>query len=547
MFCYQCQETMKNTGCTKAGVCGKSGETADSLDNLLFAVKGIGYFADKLRKEGVTDEKMDAFILKALFTTITNVNFNPQTVHKMTEEALDIKSKAQKKLEEVKGSLPEGMPEAAKWNGPVGSALAENAGVMATEDEDIRSLRELVTYGLKGLAAYADHAYVLGYKNEEVFEFTERALAALTDDSMSLNDYIALTLETGEAAAKAMAMLDKANTESYGKQEVSEVDTTPKAGKAILISGHDLKDMDELLKQTEGKGINVYTHGEMLPANAYPAFKKYKHLKGNFGGSWWKQREEFDAFPGAILMTTNCIQKPKDSYKDRIFTTGLVSFDGVKHIEDRKEAGEKDFSKLIEKALESEGFAEDAEEKKIPIGFAHDSVLGLADKVIDAVKSGAVKKFVVMAGCDGRHKEREYFTEVAEKLPEDSIILTAGCAKYRYNMLDLGDIGGIPRVLDAGQCNDSYSLAIIAIKLKEAFGMESVNDLPLAFDIAWYEQKAVAVLLALLHLGFKNIKLGPTLPAFLSPNTAKVLIENFELSLTKNDNAAADVEEIMSA
>ncbi len=525
MFCYQCEETLKGTGCAlKKGVCGKDERVADLEDVLVYVTKGIGVV---LNKAEAYDKEATHFIAKALFTTITNVNFDEDRIAEAISEGLRIREELKKKY----GISNEGLHDSATFTGSTKEeflAKAKDAGVLAEPNEDIRSLKELMIYGLKGVAAYADHAAVLGYEDEEVMKFFADGMAATTKD-LSVDELIGLVMKTGEIAVKGMAILDKANTETYGHPEITEVNIGVGKNPGILISGHDLKDMEELLKQTEGTGVDVYTHGEMLPANYYPAFKKYKHFIGNYGNAWWLQDKEFESFNGPILMTTNCLVPPKDSYKDRVFTTANVGFPGVKHIPDRKNGQPKDFSEMIEMAKKCKPPVE-IETGKIVGGFAHEQVFKLADKVVDAVKSGAIRKFVVMAGCDGRHKSREYYTEFAKKLPEDTVILTAGCAKFRYNKLNLGDINGIPRVLDAGQCNDSYSLAVIALKLKEIFGVESLNDLPLAYNIAWYEQKAVAVLLALLYLGVKNIKLGPTLPAFVSPNVLKVLIENFNIS-----------------
>ncbi len=527
MFCYQCQETKGNTGCVKAGVCGKPDDVSNLQDVLIYTAKGISTVCMQGGIEKELKKEADVFVMEALFETVTNVSFSRERVLRSIKKGLALK---QKLLKKVKNK--ENMPDCALWYAENEKEIEDkyaDAAVTAETDEDIRSLKEFVIYGLKGVAAYLDHAFLLGRTNPEIFDFMHRAMAKTAEKGGSSEELLALVVETGKYSAETMALLDAANTETYGKQEITKVSTGTKKGKAILISGHDLKDLHELLEQTRDKGINVYTHGEMLPANAYPVFKKYSHLAGNYGTSWWAQQKEFEDFSGAILMTTNCIQKPRESYKDRIFTTGLVSFDGIKHIPDREKGREKDFSEVIEKALSMEGL-EEKPGKELTIGFAHHSVLSVADKVVEAVKSGAIKEFVVMAGCDGRNKEREYFTRYAEKLPADSVILTAGCAKYRYNMLDLGDIGGIPRLLDAGQCNDSYSLAVVAMKLKEVFGLDDINKLPIKFKVAWYEQKAVAVLLALLFLGFKNVAIGPTLPAFLTPNTAKVLVEKFGIS-----------------
>ncbi len=542
MFCFQCQETAKNTGCTVRGVCGKEETTANLQDLLIFNLKGIAVLAKK-GKEAGADMTTDAgrFVTKALFTTITNVNFNDANLIKWIKKAQEFKKNLKDKVE---GKVPGALPDAALWfsdNEAEYQEKAKKVGVLATENEDVRSLRELLIIGLKGIAAYADHAAILGVEKDEIYEFILNALASTTED-LSVDDMVGMVLKAGECSVNTMAALDQANTGAYGNPEITEVNLGVGTNPGILISGHDLKDMDELLKQTEGTGVDVYTHGEMLPANYYPAFKKYDHLKGNYGGSWWHQNEDFETFNGAILMTTNCIIpiKKKNTYQDRIFTTGVVSYPGLTHIPDREDGKAKDFSEVIACAKKCQP-PQEIETGTIVGGFAHNQVLALADKVVDAVKSGAIKRFIVMAGCDGRMKNREYFTEVAKNLPKDTVILTAGCAKYRYNKLDLGDIGGIPRVLDAGQCNDSYSLAVIALKLKEAFGVGHINDLPISFDIGWYEQKAVAVLLALLHLGVKGIRLGPTLPAFVSPTVLNVLVENFDIKPT------GDVDEDIAA
>ena len=535
MFCYQCQEAAKGTGCTKRGVCGKSPEVATLQDLLIWLLKGISFYGVLARKNGLSTAEADLFVAKSLFSTITNVNFDPQRFVSYVQTAIKLRDGLRAKVEGAGVSLPLPLPDVAVWTperGDLNELLAKGltVGVLADadEDEDMRSLRQLLTIGLKGLAAYTDHAYVLGGHHDTLLAFIQEALLATTDDSLGAEELVSWVLRCGEMGVQAMALLDEANTGTYGHPEPTQVNIGVRPGPAILISGHDLRDLDELLQQTEGTGVNVYTHGEMLPANAYPAFKKYEHFVGNYGGSWWRQREEFEAFGGAILMTTNCLVPPKESYKDRLFTTGLVGWEGVPHIPDRVEGGQKDFGPVIARALECEG-PRPLEEGTITIGFARNAVMSVADKVIEAVKSGAIKRFVVMAGCDGRHKSRAYYTELARRLPHDHVILTAGCAKYRYNKLDLGDIGGIPRLLDAGQCNDSYSLAYIALQLKEALGLDDINDLPISYDIAWYEQKAVIVLLALLYLGVKHIRLGPTLPAFVSPGVLKVLVERFDL------------------
>lgn len=526
MFCFQCQETAGCKGCTRSGVCGKTPDVAAMQDLLIYVTKGISQVASALRAEGKEVTKdTNHLVTTNLFTTITNANFDKEAIIKRIEDTLVAKKQLLAEL-----SSTEGLPEAALWEGTRDSfeEKARTVGVLATEDEDVRSLRELITYGLKGLAAYSKHANVLGRDADEIDAFIQQALAKVTDDSLTVDDLVALTLECGSFGVKGMALLDSANTETYGNPEVTEVEIGVRKNPAILISGHDLKDLEMLLEQTAGTGVDVYTHSEMLPAHYYPAFKKYPHFAGNYGNAWWQQTTEFEKFNGAILMTTNCIVPPKASYKDRMWTTGAAGYPGCGHIE-ADENGYKDFTPIIEQAKTLPSPTE-LEHGTIVGGFAHEQVFALADKVVAAVKSGAIRKFVVMAGCDGRQKTRSYYTEFAEKLPKDVVILTAGCAKYRYNKLNLGDIDGIPRVLDAGQCNDSYSLALIALKLKEIFGLDDINDLPLAFNIAWYEQKAAIVLLALLSLGVKNIHLGPTLPAFLSPNVAKVLVDNFGIA-----------------
>lgn len=526
MFCYQCQETAGCKGCTVVGVCGKKPEVAAMQDLLIYATKGLSAVTTALRAAGKSvSRNVNHLVTVNLFTTITNANFDRESIIARIKETLAVKADLLTQLDDTSS-----LPAAALWNGDESEfdAKAKTVGVLATENEDIRSLRELITYGLKGLSAYSKHANVLAQDDEEVDAFIQRALAATLDDSKSVDDLVALTLETGKYGVQGMALLDKANTTAYGNPEITTVDIGVRKNPGILISGHDLKDLEMLLDQTEGTGVDVYTHSEMLPAHYYPFFKKYKNFAGNYGNAWWKQKEEFESFNGPILMTTNCIVPPKDSYKGRLWTTGATGFPGCCHI-DADENGHKDFSELIAQAKTCPAPTE-IETGSIVGGFAHEQVFALADKVVDAVKSGAIKKFVVMAGCDGRMKSREYYTEFAKALPKDTVILTAGCAKYKYNKLNLGDIGGIPRVLDAGQCNDSYSLALIALKLKEVFGLKDVNELPLIFNIAWYEQKAVIVLLALLYLGVKNIHLGPTLPAFLSPNVANVLVKNFGIA-----------------
>ena len=526
MFCYQCQETANCTGCTQAGVCGKKPEVAAMQDLLVYVTKGISEVTTRLREEG-KEIKLDINHLVSLnlFTTITNANFDEEMIVSRIETTLEKKKELINQL-----NNKENLPEAALWEAKREEfeAKASNVGVLSTKDEDVRSLRELITYGLKGLSAYSKHANALLKDDENVDAFMQKALSKTLDDSAGINELIALTLEAGKYGVSGMELLDKANTTAYGNPEITKVNIGVGNRPGILISGHDLRDMEMLLKQTEGTGVDIYTHSEMLPAHYYPAFKKYSHFVGNYGNAWWKQKEEFESFNGPILMTTNCIVPPKDSYKDRLYTTGAAGFPGCKHISG--EIGEeKDFSAIIEHAKKCAAPTE-IETGEIIGGFAHNQVLSLADKIVNAVKSGDIKKFVVMAGCDGRAKSRNYYTDFAKALPKDAVILTAGCAKYKYNKLNLGDIGGIPRVLDAGQCNDSYSLAVIALKLKEVFGLDDINQLPIIYNIAWYEQKAVIVLLSLLYLGVKNIHLGPTLPAFLSPNVAKVLVDNFGIA-----------------
>ena len=525
MFCYQCQETAGCKGCTMSGVCGKKPDVAAMQDLLVYVTKGISAVTTALRQEGKqVSAEINHLITLNLFTTITNANFDKENIEAIIRATLIEKDVLLAQIAD-----PSGLPKAAKWNGSGNwEEKAATVGVLSTENEDIRSLRELITYGLKGLSAYSKHANVLLKDDEEVDAFLQRALAATLDDNLSVEELIALTMETGKHGVSGMALLDKANTEAYGNPEITKVNIGVGTNPGILVSGHDLRDLEMLLEQTQGTGVDVYPHSEMLPAHYYPAFKKYPNFIGNYGNAWWKQKEEFESFNGPILMTTNCIVPPKDSYKDRLYTTGAAGYPGCTHISG--EIGEqKDFSVIIEHAKRCATPTE-IETGEVIGGFAHAQVLALADQVVDAVKSGAIKKFVVMAGCDGRAKSREYYTEFAKALPKDAVILTAGCAKYKYNKLPLGDINGIPRVLDAGQCNDSYSLAVIALKLKEVFGLDDINDLPIAYNIAWYEQKAVIVLLALLYLGVKNIHLGPTLPAFLSPNVAKVLVENFGIA-----------------
>ena len=522
MFCFQCQETAGCKGCTVMGVCGKTPEVAGLQDLLIYVTKGLSAVTSRLRAEGQeVAREVNHLVTGNLFVTITNANFDGEAIKGRLEETLQVKAELLEKLADR-----DKLPEAALWTAGTTdlAAKAKTVGILAENNEDIRSLKELITYGLKGLAAYLHHANVLGQEDESLDAFQQETLAALLDKEIDGEALTALALKTGEWGVKGMALLDKANTSAYGNPEITKVELGVRNKPGILISGHDLRDLEMLLEQTEGTGVEVYTHGEMLPAHYYPKFKKYRHFAGNYGNAWWKQKEEFEAFNGPILMTTNCIVPPKDSYKARLFTTGAVGFPGCVHIEEKQ--GRKDFAPLIELARQCQP-PKELEQGQIVGGFAHEQVFALADKVVEAVKSGAVKKFVVMAGCDGRMKSRSYYEDFAKALPQDTIILTAGCAKYKYIKLNLGEIGGIPRVLDAGQCNDSYSLALIALKLKEAFGLADINELPIAYNISWYEQKAVIVLLALLHLGVKNIHLGPTLPAFLSPNVAKVLVENF--------------------
>lgn len=526
MFCFQCQETAGCSGCTVSGVCGKKPDVAAMQDLLVYVTKGISAVTTQLRSEGKEiDDNINHQIIVNLFTTITNANFDKESIITRIKETLEIKEELLKKVENR-----DDLPEAAFWNGTEDTFedKASHVGILATENEDIRSLRELITYGLKGLAAYAKHAAALAHTDEEIDAFLQKALAATADDALSAEELTALTLETGNFGVRVMELLDKANTAAYGNPEITKVNIGVGKNPGILVSGHDLHDLEMLLEQTQGTGVDIYTHSEMLPAHYYPAFKKYPNFIGNYGNAWWKQKEEFESFHGPILMTTNCIVPPKDSYKDRMYTTGAASYPGCTHIPGGV-GEEKDFSEIIAKAKQCQA-PEEIEHGEIIGGFAHAQVFALADKIVEAVKSGAIRKFVVMAGCDGRAKSRNYYTDFAKGLPKDTVILTAGCAKYKYNKLNLGDIGGIPRVLDAGQCNDSYSLAVIALKLKEIFELNDINELPIVYNIAWYEQKAVIVLLALLALGVKNIHLGPTLPAFLSPNVAKILVDNFGIS-----------------
>jgi hydroxylamine reductase len=531
MFCYQCQEASKGTGCTVRGVCGKTDDVANMQDLLMYVLKGISIYATRARELGVENQEVNKFVVDGLFMTITNANFDKARFIERITKALELREVIKAQLVKAGGVIEANLPECATWVGTADTfeAKAIDASILKTENEDVRSLRELVIYGIKGIAAYAEHSFNLGYEKNDIYAFIQKGLAQTTNDNLEVNELVALVLECGKYGVDAMALLDQANTTTYGNPEISKVNIGVRNNPGILISGHDLKDMEELLKQTEGTGVDVYTHSEMLPANYYPAFKKYSNLVGNYGNAWWKQDSEFESFNGPILMTTNCITPPKASYKERVYTTGAAGFDGMKHIADRVDGNVKDFSAIIEHAKKCAAPIE-IERGEIVGGFAHNQVFALADKVVDAVKTGAIKRFFVMAGCDGRMKGREYYTEFAKELPNDTVILTAGCAKYRYNKLELGDIGGIPRVLDAGQCNDSYSLVVIAMKLKEIFELNDINELPITYNIAWYEQKAVIVLLALLHLGVKNIHLGPTLPAFLSPNVVNVLVENFGIA-----------------
>ncbi|WP_407929629.1 hydroxylamine reductase [Iocasia frigidifontis] len=551
MFCYQCQETAKNEGCTIRGVCGKTEDVANLQDLLVYLLKGISVYARKTGELEIADKTVGRFITESLFTTITNVSFDPARFEGRIKAALELResiaAKFKEAYQEKEGKVfSEVLPDMCTWYSDHSKDYylkGAEIGILNIEDEDIRSLKELLTYGLKGMAAYTEHAYVLAEEDEEIYEFMIEGLAATADQDISVDKLIGLVMRCGELAVQTMALLDKANTGSYGNPEPTEVNIGVGDRPGILISGHDLKDLEELLVQTAGKGIDVYTHGEMLPANSYPAFKKYEHFVGNYGNAWWQQTGEFEKFNGPILMTTNCLVPPRESYQDRVYTTGVVGFPGVKHIDDREDGKQKNFSAIIEHALRCEPPAE-LEKGSIMGGFAHEAVLSVADKVVEAVKAGKIKRFVVMAGCDGRHKGRDYYTDLAEKLPEDTVILTAGCAKYRYNKLELGDIDGIPRVLDAGQCNDSYSLVVIAQKLAEAFGVDDINELPISYDIAWYEQKAVTVLLALLYLGVKGIRLGPSLPAFISPGVLKVLVDKFDI---KGINTVGDdLEAIMA-
>ncbi|KYK27301.1 hydroxylamine reductase [Thermoplasmatales archaeon SG8-52-1] len=528
MFCYQCEETINNKGCTTAGACGKKGDVANLQDLLIYLMKGISICNNEARKQGKNSEEADVFIMDNLFATITNANFDKQYFFDKIQQGIKLR-------DEIKKNVSVNLNhDAVVWKSENREEIlkkAETIGILSTENEDIRSLRWLLTYGVKGMAAYAHHAYELGKKDDEIFKFIEKALISTTQN-LQVDDLVNLVMKCGEMGVKTMALLDNANTSAYGNPEITNVNIGVRSNPGVLISGHDLKDLEELLKQTKGTGVDVYTHGEMLPANAYPAFKKYPHLVGNYGSSWWKQKEEFEKFNGPILLTSNCLVPPRESYKDRVYTTGVVGFEGLKHIPNRKIGGSKDFSAIIEHAKRSSP-PEKIEEGEITIGFAHNATLSVADKVVEAVKNGNIKRFVVMAGCDGRRPNRQYYTDFANALSKDTVILTAGCAKYRYNKLGLGDIGGIPRVIDAGQCNDSYSLVLIAKKLAEVFGT-SINELPISFNIAWYEQKAVLVLLSLLFLGVKNIMLGPTLPAFVSPSVLKVLVDKFNIQPNSN-------------
>lgn len=547
MFCFQCQEALNGKGCTQVGVCGKTSEVANLQDLMIYALKGLSQIGVKADEIGIEVAGLDRLIIDGLFMTITNANFDRDRFFIKIKEVLTKRDSLKEELSGRGLDLSE-LKDAAAFvvdskDDIVFKSTAPEVGILDAENEDVRSLRELIIYGLKGMAAYAEHAGNLGYEDPEVSRFIRKALNATTDDSLTADELIALVMETGKYGVTTMALLDKANTSTYGNPEITEVNIGVRSNPAILVSGHDLKDFEELLEQTEGTGVDVYTHGEMLPANYYPAFKKYDHFVGNYGNAWWKQRQEFEKFNGVILFTTNCIVPPKADYADRVYTTGSSGYPGFKHIPDRVEGKAKDFSSLIEHAKRLPAPME-IETGKIVGGFAHAQVFALADKIVDAVKSGAIKKFFVMAGCDGRQNGRSYYTDFAEALPKDTVILTAGCAKYRYNKLNLGDIGGIPRVLDAGQCNDSYSLAVIAMKLKEVFQLNDINELPIAYNIAWYEQKAVIVLLALLYLGVKNIHLGPTLPAFLSPNVAKVLVETFGIGTIKD--VESDIEMFMN-
>ncbi|MFZ6027820.1 MAG: hydroxylamine reductase [Chloroflexota bacterium] len=547
MFCFQCEEALA-PACTRAGVCGKTPEVACLQDLLVWQLKGLAFYGVRARTLGIVDAEADRFVAEALFSTITNVNFDASCFVGLVRRAVTLRDRLAARLRTA-GALPDALPEMATWQpGEMESeALAKQGalvGLMSAigGDEDLRSLRELLLYGLKGLAAYLDHAYLLDYQDEALLAFLQEGLVSVAKPDATADELVAMVSQCGAMGVQAMALLDKANTSTYGHPEPTQVQLGVRPGPAILVSGHDLRDLADLLEQTNGKGINVYTHGEMLPAHAYPELKKYPHLVGNYGGAWWQQKDEFESFGGAILMTTNCLVRPDKSYQARLFTTGLVGWPGVQHIPDRPAGGRKDFTPVIEAALAAAA-PRPLEEGTLTVGLAHHAALSVADKIVEAVKSGAIKRFVVMAGCDGRQKERTYYTELAQRLPKDMVILTAGCAKYRYNKLPLGEIAGFPRVIDAGQCNDSYSLVVIAQKLAEVFGVEDINDLPVSYDIAWYEQKAVVVLLALLYLGVKHIRLGPALPAFISPGVLKVLVEKFDIkpNATVEEDLAAIV------
>jgi hydroxylamine reductase len=546
MFCYQCEETTKGTACTVKGICGKTEDVAGLQDLLIYTLKGIAVLAAQARTMHLARKDVDEFIMEGLFATITNANFDAGHFVSRIQEGLILREDLRRRIITAGGTIAADLHDATTWtaSAPEFELKAALVGVLATRDEDLRSLRELLTYGVKGIAAYAEHAYALEYQEEGIFAFIEKALAATLDDALTVGDLIPLVLEAGKVGVDVMALLDKANTTSYGHPELTRVNIGVRDNPAILISGHDLLDLEELLTQTQGTGVDVYTHGEMLPAHYYPAFKKYDNFVGNYGNAWHRQASEFDSFNGVVFLTTNCLVPPKDSYKERLYTTGVVGFEGVKHVADRVAGSPKDFSALIEHARRCPAPTE-IETGELVGGFAHHQVIALADQVVDAVQTGAIKRFFVMAGCDGRVKTRSYYADFAQALPQETVILTAGCAKYRYNKLGLGDIGGIPRVLDAGQCNDSYSLVLIALKLKEVLGLDDINDLPISYNIAWYEQKAVIVLLALLHLGVKDIHLGPALPAFLSPNVVKVLVDNF--GIAGINNAQDDVAMFMAS
>jgi hydroxylamine reductase len=548
MFCYQCQEAAKGIGCQIKGVCGKSDDVANLQDLLLFVMKGISYYTLHLRKNGYTNKEPDVFVMKGLFATITNANFDKPVFIEKIRQALAMRDQLRAQLKAITGSDLPDMPECATWFTDDAVAYETKAafiGFLSVKDEDIRSLHGLLIFGLKGMAAYAEHAYNLGHEDPEIYHFMHKGLVATTDDRIKADELLALVTATGGYGVKVMAMLDKANTERYGNPEITKVNIGVRPNPGILISGHDLRDLEDLLEQTNHTGVDVYTHSEMLPAHYYPFFKKYSHFVGNYGNSWWKQREEFTSFNGPVLFTTNCLVPPLSgaTYSDKVYTTGEAGFEGFPHIADRNSGGSKDFSAIVAHAKSCKA-PQEIEQGHITGGFAHAQVLALADQIVDAVKSGKIKKFFVMAGCDGRMKNREYYTEFASALPADTVILTAGCAKYRYNKLPLGDINGIPRVLDAGQCNDSYSLAVVALKLKEIFNLDDINELPIEYNIAWYEQKAVIVLLALLYLGVRKIHLGPTLPAFLSPNIVKILVEKFGISGI--DTVEADMAKMLA-